>query len=76
MIYLWPMTRRTTLDVDDVLLARAQVALGTSGLKDTVDAALREVTRQALRRRLADRITSGAGIDRSEEALAQVRPER
>ena len=70
------MTRRTTIDVDDALLARAQAALGTSGLKDTVDAALREVIRQVLRRRLAERITSGAGIDLSPEVFARVRPVR
>ena len=70
------MTRRTTLDVDDGLLASAQEALGTSGLKDTVDAALREVTRQALRRRLARRISTGSGIERAPEMLDHARPIR
>jgi Arc/MetJ family transcription regulator len=70
------MKRRTTLDVDDDLLASAQAALGTSGLKDTVDAAFREVTRQALRRRLAQRVTTGTGIERSPEMLDRVRPTR
>ena len=70
------MSRRTTLDVDDALLAQAQQALGTSGLKATVDAAFHEAVRQALRRRLAERIASGQGIDRSLEALAAVRPAR
>jgi Arc/MetJ family transcription regulator len=58
------------------LLVRAQAALGTTGLKDTVDAALRAAVQQSARTRLAERIASGAGIDRSEALLAQTRPER
>lgn len=76
MLYCLSMTRRTTLDVDDALLGRAQVALGTSGLKDTVDAALREVIRRSLSQRLAQRISTGVGIDRSPEMLAGTRPTR
>jgi Arc/MetJ family transcription regulator len=70
------MSRRTTIDIDDALLASAQVALGTSGLKDTVDAALLAAVQQSARTRLAERIASGAGIDRSEALLAQTRPTR
>lgn len=70
------MSRRTTLDVDDELLARAQVALGTNGLKDTVDTALREAVRRSLRRRLSERIATGDGIDRSASLLDQARPAR
>jgi Arc/MetJ family transcription regulator len=70
------MSRRTTIDIDDALLARAQGALGTAGLKDTVDAALRAAVRQSARTRLAARIASGAGVDRSEALLAQTRPAR
>ncbi|EUA19098.1 hypothetical protein I553_10204 [Mycobacterium xenopi 4042] len=58
------------------MLARAQAALGTNGLKDTVDAALRAAVRQSARTRLAERIASGAGIDRSEALFAQTRPAR
>lgn len=70
------MSRRTTIEVDDELLGRAQRALGTNGLKDTVDAAFREAVRNSLRSRLADRIESGEGVDRSEEILAATRPQR
>lgn len=70
------MARRTTIEVDDELLGRAQAALGTTGLKDTVDAAFQEAVGRSLRSRLADRIESGDGIDRSPELLAEVRPER
>jgi Arc/MetJ family transcription regulator len=70
------MTRRTTIEIDDQLLARAQQALGTSGLKDTVDAAFDEVIRRSLRERLARRIADGAGIDRGPDLLAETRPAR
>ena len=70
------MTRRTTIDVDDDLLGQAQAALGTSGLKDTVDAAFREVARRAQRDRLARRVRSGRGTDRGPEHFERVRPTR
>jgi Arc/MetJ family transcription regulator len=70
------MTRRTTLDVDDALLRRAQAALGTTGLKDTVESAFREVIRRSLRDRLGQRIATGAGVDRSPDILDQTRPHR
>jgi hypothetical protein len=38
--------------------------------------ALRAAVRQSARARLAERIASGAGIDRSEALLAQTRPTR
>jgi Arc/MetJ family transcription regulator len=37
---------RTTVDVDDRALAAAKRELGTTGLSDTVNAALRETTRR------------------------------
>ncbi len=70
------MPRRTTIDVDDELLSRAQEALGTRGLKDTVEKAFHEAIRRDLRERLADRIETGAGIDRSPDLLDQTRPTR
>jgi Arc/MetJ family transcription regulator len=76
MLYSTLVRRRTTLDVDDELLARAQAALGTTGLKETVDAALREAIRRSLRQRLGDRISTGAGVDRSAGLLDETRPSR
>jgi Arc/MetJ family transcription regulator len=57
------MSRKTTITVDDELLAKAQAVLGTHGLKDTVDEALNEIVRAALRRDLARRLETGEGLD-------------
>jgi Arc/MetJ family transcription regulator len=65
--------RRTSLEVDDSRLAEVQRILGTSGLKDTIDRAFEEVIRADLRRRLADRIRSGEGIDRDPDVLVESR---
>ena len=70
------VSRRTTIEVDDELLRQAQAALGTAGLKDTVDAAFREAVRRSLRLQLADQIESGDGVDRSPQLLADTRPAR
>lgn len=65
--------RRTSIEIDQERLERAQDILGTSGIKDTVNRALDEVVRADLRRRLAERIRSGLGVDRGEEILAASR---
>ncbi len=70
-IYFDTVKRRTTIEIDDELLSRAREVLGTNGLKDTVEAALDEVVKTALRRRLADRLASPDGIDR--DALLEAR---
>jgi Arc/MetJ family transcription regulator len=43
---------RTTLDIDEEMLAKAREILGTRGIKDTVDEALREIVRREAGRRL------------------------
>lgn len=48
--------RRTTLDIDDDMLAKAREILGTNGIKDTVDEALREIVRREAGRRLIARL--------------------
>ena len=65
--------RRTSLELDEELLSRTQRVLGTTGVKDTVDRAFEEVLQADLRRRLAERVRSGKGIDRGEEILTAVR---
>jgi Arc/MetJ family transcription regulator len=58
------MGRRTTLEVDDALLEKARAALGTHGLKDTVDRALGEAVRRQRIERLLRRLKTGEGFDR------------
>lgn len=61
--------RRTSIELDEEQLSRAQEVLGTQGVKDTIERALEEVLRAALRKRLAERIRSGEGIDRGDEVF-------
>ncbi len=74
--YTQGMTRRTTLEIDNAFLGQAQEALGTKGLNETVDTALRKAVRRHLRAQLAERISTGSGIDRSSDLLAESRPWR
>ena len=50
---------KTTIDVDRRLAEEVAQMLGTETLKDTVNAALAEVRRAELRRRLATRVRNG-----------------
>ncbi|MGQ0744792.1 MAG: type II toxin-antitoxin system VapB family antitoxin [Acidimicrobiales bacterium] len=65
------MSRRTSVNIDDELLAAARAVLRTKGLKDTIDAAFHEVVRADQRRRLVERFRTGAGID--DDALSSAR---
>ncbi|MGH8884536.1 MAG: type II toxin-antitoxin system VapB family antitoxin [Egibacteraceae bacterium] len=67
------MIRRTTIQIDDALLAEAQQVLGTSGLKDTVDSAFHAVIRADRRRALARRLRDGLGLDFDEETTRDAR---
>lgn len=55
--------RRTTIVIDDELVAQAKEALGTTGLKDTIDAALLEAVRARLRRDHVERRRTMRGLD-------------
>ena len=72
-IYSGPVKRRTTIEIDDDLLGQAREALGTKGLRDTVEAALTETVKAHLRRRLAKRLETGEGLDLGPEMLEEVR---
>jgi Arc/MetJ family transcription regulator len=72
-MYDWVVRRRTTIEMDDALLAEARVVLGTHGLKETVDRALTEVVRAAKRRALAARLASGAGLDFDDQTARAAR---
>ena len=51
--------RKTTVELDPDALAAAEAALGTKGIKQTIDAALREAARQAALRRGAAYLALG-----------------
>jgi len=55
--------RKTTIEIDDALLARAGEVLGTSGLKATVQRALEEIVARDLRLRHAERLRQLRGLD-------------
>ena len=55
--------RKTTLDVDDDLVDQAARILGTSGLKATVDRALRDVIAREARERLIEQLKVMDGLD-------------
>jgi len=67
------VSRRTTIEMDDALLAEARIVLGTRGLKETVDRALAEVVRASRRRALASRLPSGDGLDFDERTTRAAR---
>ena len=54
---------KTTLEVDDELVARASAILGTRGLKATVQRALEDVVAREARRRFARRLQAMDGLD-------------
>jgi len=64
--------RKTTLEIDDAKIARAQEVLGTTGLKDTVDEAIARVLRVGAVNDLAE-IFEEIGLD--PEALDRARHE-
>ncbi len=56
---LMNMTRRTTIELDEAMLAEAREILGTTGIKDTVDAALAQVVKRERLRRFAEETVTG-----------------
>jgi len=62
---------KTLIEIDDDYLAAAQQALGTTTKKDTVNAALREVTALAARRRDLQRLISRGLPDLEDEDVMQ-----
>jgi Arc/MetJ family transcription regulator len=65
---------RTTIDIDVVALEGARRALGTSGYRDTVNEALRDVDRRARLRQAAAAIRSGGLNLVAPEDLETLRP--
>lgn len=55
--------RKTTLVIDDELVRQAQAALGTRGLKATVDRALQEAIAVAARKRAIEQLRTMSGLE-------------
>lgn len=51
--------RKTTVEIDMGELQRAQQALGTRGIRETIDAALRDVNRRSALREAAEHVRAG-----------------
>ena len=64
---------KTTIDVDRAAADEAASILGTATLKDTVNAALREVVNAEHRRLLADEVESGELPVPTPEEIAELR---
>jgi Arc/MetJ family transcription regulator len=63
------VVRKTTLVVDDDLVRQAAEALGTRGLKATVDRALREAVALAARREAIAQLREMHGLQLDDEAV-------
>lgn len=63
------LLRKTTVEIDDDLIARVRVLLGTSSIKETIDEALREVERQEARRREVRALIEMDGLDLRDERV-------
>jgi Arc/MetJ family transcription regulator len=70
---LCSMGRRTSIVIDDALLKEAQRILGTVGVRDTVEAAWRELLRREKLVQLADDLSSGRLLDPDPALVADAR---
>ena len=63
---------KTTVDIDENLLEQARRVLGTSSVRETIEAALREVFSGDARRQEIRALAEMAGLDlASEEVMAK-----
>ncbi len=63
------VVRRTSIEIDEALLEKAQRILGTVGVRDTVEAAWRDIVRREQLAQLADDLAAGRLLD-ADPALA------
>lgn len=59
-------THKTSVEINEDLLAEAQRILGTKTIKDTIEAAFQEVARAEARREEVDALASMKGLDLSD----------
>jgi Arc/MetJ family transcription regulator len=72
--YTTCMVQRTTVEFDVERLAEVRQLLGTTGIKDTIDAAFEQIVRQARRMALLDQMRDPEKFDFTEEVFRQARP--
>ena len=56
-------TRKTSVEIDEELIAEAQRILDTRTIRDTIEAALREVVRADARRQEVEALAGMKGLD-------------
>jgi Arc/MetJ family transcription regulator len=61
--------RRTVVEIDDELLGEARAILGARTIKEAVNRSLAEVVRSAAVERELRRLSTGEGLDLSDEAV-------
>ena len=61
--------RKTSVVIDDELVARVRVLLGTASIRETIDKALREVERGEARRREIRALIEMDGLDLHDPAV-------
>ena len=61
--------KKTSVDIDEVLLDEVRNLLGTSKIKQTVDTALRETLRSEARRQEVRTLAAMNGLDLADEAV-------
>lgn len=68
------MVQRTTVELDQERLAEVRGILGTTGIRDTIDAAFEQVVRAARREALLQQLLTADGLDLGPQTLAESRP--
>lgn len=64
-----PVLRKTSVEIDDRLIAEAKRLLGTSSLKDTIDGALRELVQREAQREEIRALTTMDCLDLADESV-------
>ena len=62
-----PVMRKTSVEIDDRLIADARRVLGTASINETIDRALREVVRGEARRQEVRALVHRDGLDIADE---------
>ena len=61
--------RKTSVDIDELLVEQAKVLLGTASIKETIDSALREIVRMDVRRQEIRALAEMDGLDLSDAEI-------